>query len=210
MNGLLKYLEELKKSFNGKFLITKEVKEEIIERPLTIKRFELEAMQINQLLLNKTLEMPSVFGISDEEITKETTRLLEIANTAFYENNKPLHLIDLGETACLALARILETKKVQSLLAIDERTTRMLCEKPDNLRKLLTKKHQKTIRYEKNMLQDFSRFKIIRSSELIYLIYKKEIIEIKNNKVLDALLYAVKFKGCSISTEEIEELKRMK
>jgi len=31
----------------------------------------------------------------------------------------------------------------------------------------------------------------------------------KGDKVLDALLYAVKFKGCSISNDEIDEIKKL-
>ena len=119
-------------------------------------------------------------------------------------------LIDLGETACVALAKILNKNSIPNLLVIDERTTRMLCEKPDNLRKLLTKKHHTTIKYDKNSLAEFTGFKIIRSAELAFLAHKKGIVKIKDKKVLDALIYALKFKGCSISTEEIEELKRMK
>ena len=145
MNGLFKYLVELKKTFNGKFIITQEVKAEIIDRPLKIKRFELEAMQVSQLLLDKTLEFPSSLGISDEEITKETDRLLDLINSSFYEKDKSIHLVDLGEVSCLALGKMLNQKEIPNLLAIDERTARMICEKPENLRKLLVKKHQTTI-----------------------------------------------------------------
>ena len=37
MNGLLPELRELKKIFNGKFLITKDVKREVIDKPIKIK-----------------------------------------------------------------------------------------------------------------------------------------------------------------------------
>jgi hypothetical protein len=210
MNGLFKYLVELKKTFNGKFIITQEVKAEIIDRPLKIKRFELEAMQVSQLLLDKTLEFPSSLGISDEEITKETDRLLDLINSSFYEKDKSIHLVDLGEVSCLALGKMLNQKEIPNLLAIDERTARMICEKPENLRKLLVKKHQTTISYDKNIIKDLNQFKIIRSAELIYIIYKKGLVEIQNKKVLEAMLYALKYKGCSISEEEIEEMVRVK
>jgi len=210
MNGLLHHVELLKKEFSGRFIITKEVKYEIVERPLTIKRFELEALQINELIEKRILEMPSSLGINDEIITKETNRLLEIANSTFHADNKPIHLIDLGEASCLALGRMLNKKKIPNLLAIDERTTRLLSEKPDNLKKLLTKKHHRQIRYDKKRLNDFNSFKIIRSCELAYLAYQRGLMKIKNKKILDAVLYALKFKGCSISTEEIEEIKRMR
>ena len=41
LNGILPVLEKIKKEFKGEFLITKEVKREVIDYPLTIKRFEL-------------------------------------------------------------------------------------------------------------------------------------------------------------------------
>jgi len=34
-------------------------------------------------------------------------------------------------------------------------------------------------------------------------------VRIKNARVLDALLYALKFKGCAISTEEISRIKKI-
>ena len=40
MNGSLHIIERLKKEFKGEFLITKEVKKEIIDNPKKIKRFE--------------------------------------------------------------------------------------------------------------------------------------------------------------------------
>ena len=42
MAGLIPELKELKKIFKGKFIITKEVKSEIIDRPLTIKDLSLK------------------------------------------------------------------------------------------------------------------------------------------------------------------------
>ena len=39
--------------------------------------------------------------------------------------------------------------------------------------------------------------------------FKKGIVKIKDPKTLEALLYAVKFKGCSITDEEIKEIKKL-
>ena len=43
----------------------------------------------------------------------------------------------------------------------------------------------------------------------MYILYKRGIIKLKNHNILDALLYAVKFKGCSISDEEISEMEKL-
>lgn len=209
MNGLLPELRELKKIFPGKFIITKEVKYEIIDRPITIKRFELEALKIQELVNDGVLEFPESLGIKSADITKKTEDLLKIANSTFIEKGKDIHLIDLGETSILALSRILRENETKHLIVVDERTTRMLCEKPENLKKLLQKKLHVRVDIKKSNLSHFSGFKFIRSCELGYMIYKKGLMRIKDPKVLDALLYALKFKGCSISGDEIRKMKKL-
>jgi len=210
MNGLLKELKALKEIFSGKFIITREVEYEIVKKPIKIKRFELEALQINQLIEDKVLEFPISLGKNDKEISTKTQEILNISNTTFQKQGKDIHLIDLGEASCLVLGKMLNEKNIPNILAIDERTTRMLCEKPENLKKLLHKKLHTQITYKKENIKHFQGFKIVRSSEIIYLAYKKKLVKHKGNPVLDALLYAVKFKGCAISTEEIQELKQIK
>tara|TARA_Y100000310_G_scaffold333670_2_gene411683 strand:+ start:784 stop:1467 length:684 start_codon:yes stop_codon:yes gene_type:complete len=209
MNGLLDILRDLKKQFNGKFLITEDVEYETIKRPLTIKKFELGALRIKQLLDEKVLESPSSIGIKNSEIDEKTKQVLELANRTFFVRDRYLHLIDKGETSCLVLSEILTQKGIKNIISIDERTTRMLCEKPENLHKLLETKLHTKIKIKKENLPFFAKFKFIRSAELAYLAYKKGLVDLKNGVVLDALLYAVKYKGCSISREEIEEMKRL-
>lgn len=209
MNGLLPELKKLKEYFNGKFLITEEVKYEIIDRPIKIKRFELEALKIQELINDGTLEFPESVGIKKEKISKETNQLLDIANNTFFEKHKPIHLIDSGETASLILSKKLTEKNIPNLLVIDERTTRMLAEKPENLKKLLQKKLHTRVEYRKSNLEHFRGFKIVRSTELMYIAYKKNLLKIKNKQILDAILYALKFKGCAISTEEIRRIKKL-
>lgn len=209
MNGLLDVFRELKNQFNGKFLITEDVEYEIIKRPLKIKKFELGALRIKQLLDEKVLELPSSVGVKDSIIQEKTHEFLDIANKTFFVKEKYIHLIDRGETSCLALSELLSKKGIENVISIDERTTRMLCEKPENLHKLLETKLHTKIRLKKENLAYFSKFKFIRSSELVYIAYKKNLVNLKNENVLDALLYAVKYKGCSISRNEIEEMKRL-
>ena len=56
MNGILPLLKKLKEEFSGEFLITKEVKQEIIDTPLNIKKYELEALQIKELFLGNIIK----------------------------------------------------------------------------------------------------------------------------------------------------------
>ncbi len=201
MNGLLPLLSELKNSFSGKFLITKQVEHEIVKRPLKIKKYMLGALRIQELLKNKTLESSSV---KEEDMRK----FLDLANRTFIARGKYLHLIDKGEASCLALSEELSRKGIKNVLAVDERTTRMLCENPENLRKLMENKLHTKVQMKKENLQ-FQKFKIIRSVELAYLAYKKGLVKIGNGNLLEALLYAMKYKGCSVSREEVEAMKRL-
>lgn len=209
MNGLFDEFVALKKIFDGKFIITKEVKYEAIDRPSTIKRFELESLKIRKLLEDGILEMPSSLKINDGEVTRLSMKILETANKTYSEHGKNIHLLDTGECSCLALSRILSEKDIVNIIAVDERTTRMLVEKPENLEKLLEAKLHTKIKLNRENLRLFSGFKVIRSSELVYIAYKKGLVNLKKGNILEALLYAVKFKGCSISEEEIKEMERL-
>jgi hypothetical protein len=211
MNGLLGELKKLKEIFKGKFIITQEIKGEVVDKPIKIKRFELEALRIKQLISEGVLEFPESLGIDDVKIHNKSMEIIELSNGFFTANKKPVKLIHLGEASCLALSKLLDEKKVENVLCIDERTTRMLAEKPLNLKDLLQKKLHTRIELKKENFDYFKSFKVIRSAELIYIAYKKGLVEIKDgNLVLDALLYALKFKGCAISFDEIEEIKKIK
>ena len=212
MNGLLDILEKLKKQFRGKFILTRYVEYETITRPMNTKKFELNALNIKNLLDKKILEMPDSLGITDDKIKAEMKQILNVVNATFSSHEKFMHIIDEGEASCIALSILASKKGIENAVAVDERTLRMLYEKPENLHKLLEKKLHTNIKANR---QNFSFFKnlnikLIRSAEIVYVAYKKGLIDLKNHgSVLDALLYAAKFKGCSISQEEIEEIKRM-
>ena len=86
----------------------------------------------------------------------------------------------------------------------------MLTEAPENLERLMEKKLHTGIKVNMENLGFLKNFKFIRSSELLYVAYKKNLFEIKKDKtLLEALLYGVKFKGAAISSGEIDEIKRL-
>ncbi len=210
MNGLLPELKKLKELFKGRFIIPEEVRIEIIDKAIEIKRFELEALRAKQLIEQGVIEMPEVIGINKKDISRKTFEFLEKANEMFTTNKKEINIIHKGEAACLALSKILNEKGIENIIAIDERTIRMLIEKPQNLKALLERKMHTKVLFKKDNSKFFKGFKIIRSVELIYVAYKKGIIKMKEKgKLLDALLYALKYKGCAISNDEIHEIKKL-
>lgn len=205
MNSILHILKKLKKEFKGDFLITREVKEEIIDRPQNIKRFELGALRLKELFDEKIIKFADITNEQINQLRRKRKELTNIANSTFRARGKDIHLIDKGESAVLALSLILK----DSAIVIDERTTRMLCENPDNLRKLLQKKLKTKVQAKESNYKFFKGFKIIRSTELVYLAHKKGLIKLKDPKAYEAMLYGVKFKGCSISEKEIQMLKSL-
>lgn len=203
MNGSLHLLRKLKKVFNGKFLITKKVKTETMDYPERIRRFELGALQLESLFKEGVVELPKFNQKQREQLKKESKEIMALANSTFIAKGKNLHLIHEGEATTLALSHILKNPNV---IAIDERTIRMMCENPENLRKLLQKKLRTPVSTNKKNYDFFRKFKIIRSTELVYIANKKKLFDLKDPRALKAMLYAMKYKGCSVSKEEIEQM----
>ena len=210
MNGVIDILEKLKGIFDGKFIITPDVKREVIDRPLQIKKFSLEALKIKSLLDKKIIEMPSAVGLNEREVSRKTEEMLKIANSTYQDKKRDIHIIDSGEASCLAVSKMLNEKGYDTVIAVDERTTRMLGEKPENLAELLEKRLHVKISPNRNNYNAFRGLRFIRSAELVYVAYKRNLVDLKNGDVLDALLFAMKFKGCAISGDEIREIERMR
>jgi hypothetical protein len=121
-------------------------------------------------------------------------------------------IIQEGESACLAFARLV---KGDHVIVIDERTTRMLCESPQNLESMMERKLHTPLDSNLDLINGWNNFRFIRSAELLYIAWKKKLILTtgssgkRDRELLDALLYGAKFKGCAISSVEIEDMKRL-
>lgn len=209
MNGLLFILEDMKKCSECRFIITDAVRKEVIDKPLNIQRYELGAIRIQDLLEKKVLEMPSAIGISPDKIREQTEKLMDSANHAVRLNSQSIRIVSDAEISCIALSNELNRQKIDNLIAVDERTTRILAESPENLERIMSGKLNHQIKVDVRNLKDFQNHKFIRSSELVYVAYKKGLIKLYGKRVLEALVFATKFKGSSISYDELNELKKM-
>jgi len=208
MNGLLPILEKLKQNFDGEFVITPDVEKEVVDRPLKIKKYALEGVKVQNLVEKGVLVLSSKF-VANSALNKETKRILRVANSSFQDEKigEKIKLIQDGEASILAFSNLC---KCDNVIVIDERTTRMLTEAPEKLEHLMEKKLHTSIDANFNSLKELSKFKFIRSAELLYVAYKKDLIGLKKDKILlDALLYGVKFKGTAISSREIEKIKNL-
>ncbi len=208
MNGMLYVIEKLRKDFDGEFILTPQVKKEVVDRPMKIKKYKLEAIQVRDMIERGVFKMSSEI-VQDKKLNEEVKRVLKVTGGVLrtVQTGEKIKIIHEGEVACLAFSNLCG---VDNVIVIDERTTRMLTEAPQGLKEMMERKLHTPLKAELSLLDELKDFKFIRSAELLFVAYKKGLIPIKKSKdLLDALLYGVKFKGTAISSVEIEEMKKL-
>ena len=187
-------------------VVTDSVYEEIVTYPMNTKRYALESMRIKKLFSDGivTIKNPS---------NDLTDKILNNSNSIFQINGRSLKILHEAEAEALALAKELNA----DAFLIDERTTRLLLENPNDLKELLSYRNQKNIAINYKELESLRRLvpkiPIIRSTEVAAIAYEKGIITknigMTGTHVLEAVLCALKFSGCAISWDEINEYKRI-
>jgi hypothetical protein len=195
--------------FQGEFIITDSVRYEIIEHPMKIRRFGWGAIRIQGLLEEEIIKMAEDEEVvAEKELDAKTREVMNLANNSFFSDGKPIHLIERGEAEAMALSLILNKRGITNAVVIDERTARMMCENPEMLRALMESKLHAKLTMKAENLREFQKIKVLRSTELVYMAYEKKLIE-QDPSELEAMLYALKFGGCSISEKEVQMMKRM-
>lgn len=201
-------LPKLKEQFGGNFYITPAVYRELIERPLTTKRFKFEALQSLKLVRDGVLE------VYNKLPKKKIDELTKLANSSFSIKNKTMDIMQEGETESIACA--IETKA--DAIVIDERTLRLFIENNKEMEKLLEHRFKKDVVANPKTMNQFSQqlqtVPIIRSIELVAVAYKLGWLDgyIPKEKggrevLLDSVLWATKINGSSVTEHEIEEMK---
>lgn len=208
INDLTWILDSLKPRFKGDFIITEAVKKELVDKPLSTKRFEFGALRVLRYIKKKTLKV-----IKDEEIDDKTKYLLDLANSCFSINGQNLKIVQYGEIETLALALKIDAEAV----VIDERTTRLLIEDPKKLLKILSHKLHSKVHVNalnlRKIKKEIGKIKVIRSIDIIIIAYKLGMLDMyipdlkEGRKILlDAVLWGAKLSGCSVTNKEIEQL----
>jgi hypothetical protein len=208
MSRLIWILPKLKEKYGGKFYITPGVKTELVERPLGIKRFEFEALQVMKLIKDGVLE------VYDKVPITKVKRLKELANSSFKVRRKKMDIIQLGEMEAIVCAQ----QENADAIVMDERTLRLFIEDNRQMEKLLEFRFKNDVEPNRVNMDLFSKqlqdVKIIRSIELAAVAYKLGILEdyapeTKDGKaiLLDSILWATKYNGAAVTTEEINEMK---
>ena len=202
-NDLLWTLEKLKNKYNGDFCIPHSVKYELVDKPLGIKKFKLEAIMVNQLILDGVLDVHDPLNVDE---------LLELVNNIFSSKGKNIHILDRAEVEAMSLVLRLKA----DAYVVDERTMRMLIEDPKSLHKLLERKLHIKIQIDNKKVKEFRQIvkgvKIIRSSELMLIAYELGLFnhliskEHDSSDLLDGLLWGLRLRGCGMSTDEINKI----
>ncbi|MFH1408866.1 MAG: hypothetical protein ABIH34_03090 [Nanoarchaeota archaeon] len=207
MNNLLWLLSPLKKQFQGSFVITPGVKNELIDHPMEIKRFEFEALQVLKELNVGTLTL-----FQDERLADEKDHLLELANRLFWAGKRPIPLVHSGEMETVAAALMGQA----GIVVVDERTTRLLLEQPKALLPILQHKMHATITLRQSALKIWqdktAHLQVIRSLELVLMAYRMGLLDsyisqgITKKTLLDSLLWGLRLNGCSLPNEDLDDL----
>lgn len=208
LNSLIPTLVELKKLSSINFIIPKSVKKEVVDNPMNSKKYKLEAIMLSSLIGSLFKTSPNI------NVQKKALQLQELVNSIFIAHGKPLKIVDIGEMEGLATAIFLKAPYV-----VDERTTRLLVENPKNLHQILSRKFHTNVTLNKEKLHEFLKqtkeVQVLRSVEIMTIAFEKGLFKNYQNKhipgnfkrqVLEAILWGLKLKGCSISTEEIHEI----
>lgn len=212
-NSLLWTLPLLKKKFNGEMFITESVKNEVINVPLKSKRFKLEAMQLLSLIADGTIKI-----YKSDELRLKSQRILDIMNATYIARDHYIKIVQKAEVESLILAAMLDCAFV-----VDERTIRLFVEDYKSLANIFSEKLHDEIKIsEKNLglfMKEVHKVPIIRSVELMVIAYKQGIMNTYLNPdetkiinidlrrtLLDGILWGLRLRGCSVSSNEINEI----
>jgi len=209
MNGLLYILPELAEKTKVKFFITHAVKYEVVDRPMNVPRFELGALRVRNMIDSGAINLPQTLDIPHDQITNKTKELMNLANQSVRSKGNWIKIVSDAEISCLALSTFLTDNKIENMIAVDERTTRLLSEKPQDLEETMSRKLHQKVSLDPKKFKAFKQFKFMRSTELVYIAHKLGVLRVKGPKALEAALFATKFKGSSVSYEEIKVLKKL-
>lgn len=208
MNNLLQFMDDLKEYFGGDFVITPAVKQELIERPLSGKRFAFEALRVLRHVREGTIKI-----IDANDASEETEYLMNLANHMYKAKGNWIKIVHIGEMEAVAYA----LKHNALAFVVDERTTRMLLENPDAVEVRLSKKLHVHVTVNRQNLEEFKKrtkgLKVLRSIELMVIAYEKGLLKKfvpdmvnASHKLLDAMLWSLKMSGCAISNDELKRI----
>lgn len=206
MNNLLWIIEDLERIYDGDFLITPGVKKELIDKPLSTKKFKFEALQVLSYINKDILQIVDMKRVHDD-----ANELLDIANHIFKAKGNWIHLVSFAEMEALACGIHFSADAI----VVDERTTRLLVEDSRKLFSHMEHKLHTKIQVNRQNLSKFKKMtrglRFIRSTEFVLIAYELGLLDRylpnipeSRKQLLQAALWGVKLNGCAVSQEEID------
>jgi len=215
VNNMLWVLDKLKEDFGGEFYIPLSVRKELIDRPIESKKFKFEALQVLNYIRKGTLKVHT----ETPELTKLTNSLLALVNTCYTCSKENFKMIHYAEMEAVALAIKLKAEA----MVVDERMMRSVVEEPMMVEKIMFGRLHRTMKFDKVKLRKFKEktknIKLIRSIELAVVAYekgwlndflpKKKEVKRPGKFLLQAVLWALKLRGASITQREIDKIVKL-
>lgn len=196
----------LRDDLGVKFYITPSIEEECVTSPLSrgLKEHSFSARKIERAIKDNVIS-------KIESKDSLTSQFLDCANNMFFMRARAIPMVHKGEAEVLAISKEVDFKT----LLIDERTTRMLIESPFRIKEHLEIEFHVNVMVDKNNLSKFSDMakglEVIRASELLILAYEYGFMDgfgERKKDALEAALYKLKYSGCSIRFDEINQFIR--
>ena len=181
------------------FYIPKGVREEVIDIGNKIFKFKWNAERIDRLINSGVIIEKN---IKNHKLYDD----LELhTNQIFKTKHGNLEILQKGELEAMILAQ-----EIKGILAVDELATRLLIENPKDLITLIQKRYKTKIFLNNDSLKKYynivKNIKVVRSIDITAFGYKDKLFEnYKNQNILKALLYSLKYSGCSTTFEEINQ-----
>lgn len=203
MSCALDSFAKLQKDFGGDFAITPTVKAETIDKAMRTLRFKYEGYRLNALLKSGVIKL-----YPEKKFSAEIEDMKDLMNRTFFAWGKPMTIVHPGEISALVVA----LEQEADAYAVDERTTRLLIENPEEVTRLLGSKLHTSIETDKSNIRELkrklSKLPVIRSTELALAAYQKGYFKQTGRDVLEGVLWALKFAGCAITKDEINSYLR--
>lgn len=209
MNCVSWIFDELKEK-GFQFVVPKAVEKEVIYSGLETQKFKFESIRVMRHFITKS------FTVVEDHYSGMTSTLLNYANSSFRVKNQNLKILQEADAEVAALAKQINADAILT----DERTLRLLIESPDSLQGLMQHRLHTDVQVNKNSVHEFQRqvgnIPVFRSADLAAYAASAgifdEMIETtkiydKNSRkdVIEGVLFALRFSGCGISFEEIND-----
>jgi hypothetical protein len=196
----------LKEKTGARFLITPEVRNEIVSRPLHVSQHAFSALRLRKLLDDGVLEVAE----PPEGLARE---LLSIANSLFIIRGGPVEILQAGEAECVALL----AAKGAGAIAVDEKTTRLLLEDPNLMLDKIRMEFRSKVEINGERLREWRKTAgaatVLRSSELLAIAAEKGYFKDfgkSEGEVLHAALFSLRSAGCSLTGRELGEYSQVR